>query len=232
MCFAQPVLPTHDYQLTAKSQPIAKVLTDAAKIAQVTIHYLGSENNEISVSCHATSVQRFLQCVLKPGANSVFRYGLFEQSLVLSEVWVYSVGSGSFSALDEQVTPHDDNAAQLVDAALSAEHVMLRESAMAELADSDILEQSRKTQVLLVGLSDKSSSVRAQALAGLVKQPGYDTDSELNAALSDKAVDVRLMAVDQASTNRALLQKALQDTDATVRQYAAYKLSELVQSSN
>jgi len=232
MCFAQPVLPTHDYQLTAKSQPIAKVLTDAAKIAQVTIHYLGSENNVISVSCHATSAQRFLQCVLKPGANSVFRYGLFEQCLVLSEVWVYSVGAGSFSALDETVNPHDDSAEQLIDAALSAEHVMFRESAMAELADSYAVDEQRKAHLLKEGLSDSNGRVRAQALAGLVKQAGYNADSELNAALADDDVDVRLMAVDQASTNPALLQKALQDTDATVRQYAAYKLSELVPSSN
>lgn len=234
ICSAQPGLTFSPYQLNAKNQPIAKVLSDAAKIAKVTIHYLGPVDNEISVACHAHHVQRFLRCVLKPGANRVFRYALFEQGLVLAEVWVYSVGAGALSELDDGDSNSltVDNTEQLIDDALLSENSAFRVSAMAEVGNSNKLAQMRKASVLEAGLSDPSGSVRAQALAGLIKQPGYDADSELNAALVDDDVDVRLMAVDQASTNRALLEKALQDRDATVRQYAAYKLSELMQSSN
>ena len=83
-------------------------------------------------------------------------------------------------------------------------------------------------KALETALTDKDANVRAQALSSLARREGDGAAAQLQAALQDSDVSVRLMAVDSAGNNPALLQQAVTDRDETVRTLATMKLEALV----
>ncbi len=212
------------FVLNLNNQSASHVFARVAQILKMPIHYFGQVDAVISASCRTHSPQIFLQCVLKPGANLVLRYSVQGQLL---EAWVYALGHGRGAVLQEDIVNVDDASEQLLNDVISAQNPSFRLSAIQNLTRTDAVDEQRKIQALTAGLVDKDGSVRAQALDGLAKQKNYDAVAELNTALTDEDVSVRLMAIDNAGEHREILQKALNDSDATVRQYAAHKLQQV-----
>jgi hypothetical protein len=102
-----------------------------------------------------------------------------------------------------------------------------RADTLAFLAVADEKENASIDNALNNALSDSDATVRAQAVFNLVKRDGDSSAMVLQTALQDKEAGVRLMAVDSAGDNEALLQQALTDSDETVRALAEIKLEAL-----
>ncbi len=84
--------------------------------------------------------------------------------------------------------------------------------------------------MLYQGLNDPDIHVRAQAVYAMAKQGDVEYLSTLQQALADPELQVRLMLLDGLGKNewgRLLLEQALQDDDAAVREFASEKLAVL-----
>jgi HEAT repeats len=76
-------------------------------------------------------------------------------------------------------------------------------------------------------LADPNANVRAQAISSLAHREGSGAIDAIQEALHDSDAGVRLMAIDGAGDNTALLQQSVNDDDESVRNLAISKLEEL-----
>ena len=103
-----------------------------------------------------------------------------------------------------------------------------RAEAIADLATKIAVDNTDINDLILRAMDDKSVLVREQALFGWVYRQGEDAMPELQQALLDPEMTVRMKAVD-LTQDRALLTLAITDSNELVRQLAKMKLDALVQ---
>ena len=79
-------------------------------------------------------------------------------------------------------------------------------------------------------LTDPDARVRVRAISSLAHREGAGAVDALHEALHDSDASVRITAVDNAGNDVAMLQQALTDNDATVRQLAGIRLEPLLKT--
>lgn len=232
-----------ELQLEARQQFLPRILKKMTEATGVPIHYSVLPQETITATCAGTTVKQVLECLFDKKADLVFRYAKHRAKEApqhrLEEVWVLGTdfaAEGAFAtagmpvqnpaATTHKNTGDTDETDDLLEL-IKTEDPGQRADAVARLAAEGQTNNERINGALLSALSDKNAEVRAQAVFGLVKRESDDAQSVLQNAMQDSATSVRLMAVDSAGDNAALLQQALRDNDGTVRAYAATKLEAL-----
>ena len=110
-----------------------------------------------------------------------------------------------------------------------------RAGALSQLAIKGAVDGASAQKILQAALRDKDASVRAQAVHAVVQQGCADTALFLGQAMNDSELPVRLMAVDNLSTDGdgiQFLEQALHDEAEAVRELAAAKLGATSASSS
>ncbi len=249
-----------ELQLEVRQAPLAAVLDEIADATGVAIHYSVLPQELVTASCAGSNVSGILTCLLERKADLVYKYrGVSAQDTQSQrepeEVWVLGtelaadgVNSAAFKAADSEgllksrSTDRDNRGDQTdsgqdgvddTDTLLKmtgSNDPAERADALALLAVNGPFGDADIRKALETALTDKDANVRAQALSSLARRDGDGAAAQLQAALADSDVSVRLMAVDSAGNNPALLQQAVTDSDETVRTLATIKLEALVKS--
>lgn len=228
-------------RLEARQASLGQILSKLAGVTAVPIHYSALPDGLITATCVGAAIKPVLECLLNNKADLVYRYSQGMARKQLEEVWV--VGS-HFASENSETNARATPANQAADAlkttpeatASSLDRVMAmsnaqdpaaRADALALLAIDRQIDDATAHSLLTAALSDRDAEVRAQAVDSLARREGAGAAGILQTALQDSAAAVRMMVVDNAGDNAALLQQALADSDKTIGAYAATKLQEL-----
>lgn len=241
--------PDRQFELDVVQKPLPEVLGVLAQNTGIIVHYSGLSAKPVKVNCQKATVKQIFDCLLADEANLVFRYGqsdVADGEKALVEVWVYgalvgddkpkTLASNAAITVTQSLGDLTDNPllkklaageiSQLLEKA-RAKDAELRTNAIAELALQPQAKNQEVRETLKNALSDPSAEVRAQAVFALGKYDDAEASNSLLSALQDTEVSVRLMVVDSADNQEYLLQQALNDSDESVRAYAATKLDAL-----
>lgn len=225
------------------------VLDEIARKTGVAFHYSVLPVATISATCVASSVKAIMECLFAHKVDIAVRYPQTAEKessqKIPLDLWILGTDFGLaaaqagnctvVSASTEPTKTKEYNNKQLdpkqLEKLLSmakSPEASVRASALAQLATKTNEDDGTIRQVLGAALTDKNAEVRAQAVNSLAKREGDGAVKELQEALLDGDSSVRLMVIDNAGSNTALLQQALSDRDETVRAYAANKLDALL----
>lgn len=109
-----------------------------------------------------------------------------------------------------------------------------RISALSQLAVKNSIDPGIVQRILQAAISDSDAKVRGQAVYAIAQQDCQDALLVLEQAMHDPELSVRLLAIDGLGSDDksvALLEQALGDEDAAIRELAALKL-ELLSDPN
>lgn len=234
-----------------------QIFNEIAKTTGARIHYSALPTGSITATCVGRTLKQVMECLLAPEADFIFRYPdggpqRTASAEMPAEIWVLKTSFGmqqpsssrkdstickaaeaqdatlckksNITAGASQKAP--DRTAQLLES-VNTTDAALRADAIASLAMEGRPDNTAVHEALSAAMSDENPDVRAQAVFGLAQREGAAATSALQQAMLDSDAAVRLMAVDSAGENVALLQSALTDNDKSVRELAALKLEEL-----
>lgn len=235
-----------EWYLHSQQANLANILKEITAKTGVPIHYSVLPDAPVSSTCVGTSVKGVLQCLLGDKVDMAFRHaGAINDSHTQShEVWL--LGS-SLSGADTDTCQKSVAQTNMQPESLththqevvepSAEEKLVfrrqmavsndpqaRAQAIAYLAAHTSPEDKEFRQILDAALKDDNAEIKAQAVSSLVAWQGEQAAiPELQQLLNDGDENIRLMAL-QVVTDNSLLERALQDESAKVRQYSAVKL--------
>ncbi|WP_174624789.1 HEAT repeat domain-containing protein [Candidatus Methylobacter favarea] len=234
-----------ELQLEIRQAPMAQVLGAIADKTGVPINYTVLPDGLVNATCVGTTVKQVMECLFNNKADLIFRYAEQsankEQQTQLAEVWVLGARIGGDqasssgcsmpgvqtqsapAAANAQSEPAPDETDDLVKMTASKVPAKRAEAVGRLLAEGRKNDPSVR-EALEAALSDKDAKVRAQALSTLAHREGAGAAAALREAIHDNDVSVRLTAVDNAGGDPGLLQQALTDENASVRELAALRL--------
>ena len=154
-----------------------------------------------------------------------------------AEFWLLgsSVGSCQAVTIEKTQIHHNDSTEDLpaplfeqIDKALvelKAQNPEDREKAIAELIRIGQSKDPRIAQAIKTSMIDPDAKVRVKTVATLAREEGeYGATETIQKALEDTDSSVRLQAVDSIRENVEMLQQATNDADELVRSLAQTKL--------
>lgn len=224
------------------------VLQTISDKTSVAIHYSVLPEAPVSATCIGESVKAVLKCLLGDSVDMAFRYpegGEDKQARQPLEVWLL----GSSLTLTETagcggnesrpgLVPERSRRVENPPSEPDPEQKLAFRKQMA--VSGNPLDRAQALSYLTVhapdddedfqaildnALTDANGEVRGQAIAALVRRQGEQAAfTQLQQALLDDDVSVRLMALQQVNETAALIQQALSDQDESVRNFAAMKL--------
>ena len=240
-----------ELQLEVRDTPLAKVLESIAHKTKVPIHYSVLPEGLVTATCVGSSLKPVLECLLDHKADLIVRYrhdpDKADNKEQVAEAWILgarldgatakkdclaaSPGTSSLS-LKQKESEDDDETDQTDDLikAAQAKDPTERAEAIGGLLSGGREGDPAVKAVLEQALTDPDENVRAQAISSLAHREGSGASAAIQEALHDKSIDVRMMAVDGITDDKALLQQAINDSDETVRSLARVKLEELTQA--
>jgi hypothetical protein len=242
--------------LEARHAPLNLVLDQIASRTGVRVHVLAIPEPRISATCAGTVLEQVVECLFGPDADFIVGAGAGSEHHKLKDIWVLGAnltlhddrGAARNSDVCDNVSGQDpapsrnpaqassrgvipppdaEETAALVEMA-TAQETWRRLQALTRLggtAGPGADERIRET--LTAAMSDPDPDVRAQAVAGLVRQGEGNMTALLREAMRDSHAAVRMMAVGNVSNDaqgEALLREALADSDQAVQELAAMKL--------
>lgn len=247
--------PGSELQLQVRQLPLARVLSTIAAKTGVPIHHSVLPEGLVTATCVGPTLKSVMECLLARKADLIVRYqkpSVQSQSgssagEPAAEMWV--LGSRFFDAAscagtdsahqtfnnaplktaEDQasgIETEPDRTDELLKQAKS-DDANVRADAISALMSAGREGDANVKWVLEEALNDQNARVRAQAISSLAQREGPGAAAALQEALHDGDAGVRLMAVDGAGNNTALLQQAINDEDENVRQLARLKLEEL-----
>ena len=240
-----------ELQLEVRQAPLAQVLDSIANKTGVRINYSVLPDGLVTATCVGSTVKRLMECLLVRKADLVFRFSRQpskpEPVGRPEEVWVLGAKFGadqtnsvvcSSPGSQQQKLPEPANIKTGLEPDQTDDLVKMASSKIpAERAEAigRLLAGGRKgdprvKETLEAALSDPDAKVRVQALSSLAHREGAGASAALHEAMHDSDVSVRLTAVDNAKDDLTLLQQALNDSDATVRQLAGIRLEPLLKN--
>ena len=241
-----------ELQLDVRQMPLEKVFATITAKTGVPIHYSVVPEGLFTATCVGASLRQVMECLLARKSDLIFRYpkqAAQAQATVSdknrpAEIWVLgSRATGSVSCAASarpQATVNEAPVSQ--DNSVEAEAAQLNEllkmaksndansraDAIGALLAAGKAGDTAVQNILEEALSDPNAQVRARAVSSLAQgNDGAMPTAALANALHDTDAGVRLMAVDAAANDAALLQQAVNDSDESVRNLALLKLAEL-----
>lgn len=242
-----------ELQLEVRQAPLAQVLDNIASKTGVRINYSVLPEGLVTATCVGSTVKQVMECLLIRKADLVFRYSRQASKAdpkgQPEEVWVLGAKFGAGQANSgfcssagtpqqtlstaaktktEQEPDQTDELVKMASSKIPAERAEAIGRLMAGGREGDVTVK----ETLEAALSDPDAMVRTRALSSLAHREGAGASPALHEALHDSDVSVRLTAVDNAGSDVALLQQALTDADATVRQLAGIRLEPLLKKGS
>ena len=235
-------------QLEVRQMPLAQVLSDISKKTQTPIHFSALPDGLVTATCVSDSLKEILECLLNHKADLIVRYGesgVPHDKEQLIEAWILGSKidgtntttcnianntSLSFAQHNKESNEAPDQTEKLLKGAQLKDPLQRAESIGLLLSGGRIGDPAVKL-ALENALTDKDENVRAQAISSLAHREGAGATSAIQEALLDKSVDVRIMAVDGIENDKALLERAANDSEEVVRSLAIEKLNALNQSN-
>ncbi|WP_333874293.1 HEAT repeat domain-containing protein [Methylobacter sp.] len=243
-----------ELQLEVRQASLPQVLDSIVRKTGVRINYSVLPDGLVTAICVGSTVKRIVECLLDRKADLVFRYSRQPSKAdphgTPEEVWVLgakfvaeqansivcpSEGTGQqlqimAMAVKPEAEPDEtDELVKMASSKIPAERAEAIGRLMVGGREGDIAVR----QTLETALSDPDARVRVRAISSLAhREAAMVMAPVLLEALRDKDVSVRLTAVDNAGGDVALLQQALKDSDATVRQLAGIRLEPLLKTGS
>ncbi len=233
-----------ELQLEARQAALAQVLDELTDKTGVRIHYSVLPDGLVTATCVGSTLKRVLECLLAGKADLIFRYSAQPSKTdpkgQPAEVWILGAKFGAgqtntvvcaspepqqtlFMPMSPTNEPEPAETDELVKMAKS-ENPTERAEAAGRLLAVGRKGDAAVRETLEAALADPDATVRMRALSSLAHREGAGAAPALQEALHDSNVGVRLTAVDNAGNDVTLLQQALTDSDAMVRQLAATRL--------
>ena len=240
-----------ELQLEVRDTPLPQVLESIVQKTKIPIHYSVLPEGLVTATCVGSSLRPVLECLLDRKADLIVRYlhdpDKTDNKEQVAEAWILGArldgatakkdclatsprtGSLSLKEKDSEGNDEADQTDELIKAA-QAKDPTERAEAIGGLLSGGREGDPAVKAVLEQALTDQDENVRAQAISSLAHREGSGASAAIQEALHDKSVDVRMMAVDGITDDKALLQQAINDSDETVRSLARVKLDELTQA--
>jgi len=225
------------FYLTVHNSPIYEVIAFLEKKLDTKIHTHGIPSVLVNVTCVETTLQRILECLLEPDVNLFIRHnsGQHNESNIPEEIWVLTGSAGypqhQKTSENPKEIPHvnQDKLSRII-VNTSARIAAQRRQAIADLAHVQLtsrLERTRVRKILEQALyEDEDAEVRAKAISVLMRRFGENASPQLQQALVDNDVIVRMTAM-QYVKDESILLHAQSDENADVRQIASMTLKTL-----
>jgi len=244
-----------ELQLEVRQMPLERVFSTITAKTGVPIHYSVVPEALVTATCVGATLKQVMECLLAREADLIVRYhkpstpaqARVSDKKKPSEMWVLgsrftdaancsgatvtqqTINNSAVKSPANQVNAAEvepDQTDDLLNKAKSKD-ATLRADAIGALMVAGREGDANVKRVLEEALTDPNANVRAQAISSLVHREGSSATAVLQDALHDADAGVRLMTVDVAGNNVALLQQAVNDDDETVRKLAISKLEEL-----
>lgn len=225
-----------DWQLQVNDAPLFLALQEIQRVSGLRIHYSVLPQQAVSATCVGDELTQVLKCLLGASVNLVFSgSGTASDPASMGEVWVLGSSlSSQRSAVDCKppgssdalVTETGQGTIDRLLFEVNADDTRQRADALFDLAKQTDADSEEVDALLLNGLHDPSAMVRGQALSGWAGRHGDGALPELQQAMLDTDSSVRLQAV-ELTNDSVLLNSALQDVEALVRDLAQAKLQAL-----
>ncbi|MEQ1531618.1 MAG: HEAT repeat domain-containing protein, partial [Methylococcales bacterium] len=239
-----------ELQLEARKIPLVQVLNKIVDVTQVQIHYSVLPQGLVTATCVGSALQQIMACLLNQKADFILRYpqqgiaknkpseawilgASFETTKIGTENAAVCAAKGpqvhSAKPVANELSVHKTR--QLLTMAKASDAAQ-RASAISRLMTEAPIGDESVREVLENALTDQDPYVRSQAVSSYARREGAGATAILQEALQDSEASVRLMAVDNIVDNPELLQQALQDKDNSVRELAAMRLQALDRKNN
>jgi hypothetical protein len=245
--------PDAGFYLVANQAPVAVILDKIARTTHILIHYSLLPDAPVTATCNAATVSGLLKCLLGSQVDRVYRYpqptdlnaaNALSASAQPEEVWLLATNMPVKPGISQNVsTPAKDFVAPVQ----SPEERALIEETLKQAASANTGERAGALHNLgLIGnkddadilktlkeaMTDKNANIRMQAITSLMQREGENAALEVQQALKDDDVNVRMAVLSNVHNDTAILQQALSDSDKTIRDLAASKLSDLAYRQN
>ncbi|TSA40277.1 MAG: hypothetical protein D4R63_06730 [Methylococcaceae bacterium] len=193
----------------------------------IQLHYADTPDITLSVSCQTSVISELLACLLTPHSDWIMRYSkdelMHKTASLPVEIWLINATAPTLAFTSVQHVGVLTAPIEAPSHSISEGTINQRLDAISRL-EKNTLSNAAIHQTLTRLLDDENAEIRARSLQILAEQNDAQLAEFLQKALEDTDVSVRLTAVDYAGNNQQLLQHALNDHDATVRSYAEIKL--------
>jgi HEAT repeats len=231
-------------RLETRAAPLAQILKAIADKIGVNIHYSVLPEAPVTATCVGANVGQIMDCLVakqvglvahKPQKDKPAEFWLLGSSVGSCQAVTVAPVVSPIAAAEQQPTPEEQAQA---DQAIQEQSDLLLEQAKAKdpgqraeaitnLISGGMKDDPNVRKALEEALTDTDATIRANAITALSQREGEGATEQLRQALNDTDVNVRLMVVDHAGNDSALLQQALADKDPMIRDYAASKLEAL-----
>jgi hypothetical protein len=222
--------------LTATNAAVSAALDVLADKADISIRYPGAPEKKVTLNCHGNTLKQVLYCLLGDGADLIFEYsekGIPAKVTVLASTFKDEISRPASSALENSKTAAtapptkkqapEEKALGLI----SSENPEDRASGLELLGRTEGIDKETLRVSYRAGLQDQAGEVRAAAVAGLAILDRGDSFGLLTEAMNDADPGVRLAAIDGMaldSQSRPYIERALSDSDESVRELAGLRL--------
>ncbi len=239
-----------EIRLQVNQVSLPEVLNKISDKTDLLIHYSVLPAAPVIATCFGESIKPVLECLLGGTVDMVFRYSENLKDLSLRqpvEVWLLgsslSIGAealkecvqsdASSNQTQEKLKPSSDQQAisdleetlQFRMKMLMSGNALQKSQAISFLAENVALDNEEFNKILDEALTDDDAEIRGQAISALVRRQGeVNSLPELQQALLDADVSVRMMALQQVNETTGLIQQALNDENDSIRQFAKIKL--------
>ncbi len=234
-----------ELQLEVRQASMRLVLDGIASKIGLRINYSVLPDGLVTATCVGSTVKQVLECLLVGKADLIFRYSetptKTKQQAQPLEAWVLGAKFGldqansiACSSTETQAGNTKNDLEPDETDALLKRTIAITPEERAE-AIGRLMAGGRKGDIavrkaLENALTDPDARVRVRAISSLAHREGAGAVDALHEALHDSDASVRITAVDNAGNDVAMLQQALTDNDATVRQLAGIRLEPLLKT--
>ncbi|MGZ8248507.1 MAG: HEAT repeat domain-containing protein [Methylomagnum sp.] len=231
-----------EINLSLREATLGAALDGLAGKLGVPIRYGDAPERRVTLNCHGESIKRVLRCLLGEGADLLFQYsgkevqakgeGILVRITVLASTFKdeaakvalpVSENPVAFSSSQPSRTQPPEKVMGMISSAMAED----RASGLELLGRMEGVDKEALRAAYQAGLQDQAGEVRAAALAGMAVLDGGNSLGLLSGAVSDEDPAVRLAAIDGMALNyqsRPYLEKALADSDESVRELAGLRL--------
>ncbi len=233
-------------RLEARTAPLRKILKAIADKTGAQIHYSVLPAAPVTATCVGANVGQVMDCLV---AKQVGLVAHKPQKDKPAEFWLLGSSVGSCQAVtvvpseppiqaetEQQLTPevqaeidqgNQNQSDKLISQFKNAKDKAERAEALNNLISVGKIDDPNVRNALQDAMADKNEGIRAQALETLANLDQDNLADYVDKAMQDPSPEVRMAALNKATGQVDLLERAVADKDRTVSQYAASLLKAL-----
>jgi hypothetical protein len=232
--------------LEARQAPLAQILKEIARKTGAIIHYSVLPEEPVTATCAGINAGQIMDCLVgkqiglvahKPQKDKPAEFWLLGSSVGSCQaVTIAPYESPNPAEIEQQPTPeaqaeieqaNQDQSDKLIAQFKSAKDKAERAEALNNLISVGKIDDPNVRNALQDAMADKDDSIRAQALETLTNLDQDNLAEYVDKAMQDPSPEVRMAALNKASGQVDLLERAVADKDRAVSQFATSLLEAL-----